>query len=305
MSSNLVTLLGDTLILPGGAGTVSTSEALKFKTIGLYFSAHWCPPCRGFTPKLAKKYAKLQKAGKDFEIVFISSDRNEMAFNHYHDEMPWLALPYVSRDKKRELSERYGVSGIPTLVVLDSDGEVITMEGRRAISSKSYIKDFPWISSSSRFFDSCLGGDTSEVKRWLDKNPGFVKMEAPVDWHAQHVLGEGWQPVVNPPRPTNAAGTVYLIANHPAYGLHLAAANGNIDVVRTLLDADADIDVVDGDGDTPLAWATYCGRKEVIDLLLDAGANPAFSENISKRQYEGIKGDVASLEYLKQKVAQK
>jgi thiol-disulfide isomerase/thioredoxin len=34
--------------------SVSASEALAGKTVVLYFSAHWCPPCRAFTPQLAK-----------------------------------------------------------------------------------------------------------------------------------------------------------------------------------------------------------------------------------------------------------
>ena len=38
----------------GKEGEVSTADWVKpGKVVGLYFSAHWCPPCRGFTPKLA------------------------------------------------------------------------------------------------------------------------------------------------------------------------------------------------------------------------------------------------------------
>ena len=59
------------------SGTVAMSDALAGKTaVGLYFSAHWCPPCRMYTPKLAEQYAKLVAAGKPFEIVFVSSDRD-------------------------------------------------------------------------------------------------------------------------------------------------------------------------------------------------------------------------------------
>lgn len=260
--SNLTELLGDTLVQPGNSGTVATSKTLEGKTVGLYFSAHWCHPCRGFTPVLAERYEALKAAGKDFEIVFVSSDRDEGSFDAYRGEMPWLALPYCNRDKKADLSGKYAVRGIPTLVILDSDGEMITTNGRSAVSADSYVEDFPWITRSEGFFDACLGGDASGVKRWLERDANFVSAEAPEEWHARHVLGMGWQPVVDPPRVVNSSGTVYLQANHPAYGLHLAAANGHADVVRVLLDAGARLELEDGDGDTPLAWATYCGRWE-------------------------------------------
>ena len=72
------------------------------KVVGLYFSAHWCPPCRGFTPKLAEWYRELKEGPlkEKFDIVFVSSDRDEGAFDDYFNEMPWLALPYDRRDLK-------------------------------------------------------------------------------------------------------------------------------------------------------------------------------------------------------------
>lgn len=125
-------------------GETSTDDALKGKTVGIYFSAHWCPPCRGFTPQLAKSYAELTGAGKQFEIVFVSSDKDEPAFNEYFGEMPWLALPFSQRDLKGKLSKKFKVQGIPTLVILDEEGRTITTDGRSALADDPTGANFPW-----------------------------------------------------------------------------------------------------------------------------------------------------------------
>merc|ERR1719456_20944 len=141
--SAFVELLGDELV--GKDGPVPTATALKGKkAVGLYFSAHWCPPCRGFTPELSKAYlANLQAKG--LEIVFVSSDRDEAAFKEYYAEQPWLALPYDKRELKESLSKKFKVRGIPSVVILDpATGEVITTDGRAAISGDPKGLEMPW-----------------------------------------------------------------------------------------------------------------------------------------------------------------
>lgn len=47
--------------------------SLTGKTVFFYFSASWCPPCRGFTPQLIEFYDKYAK-DKNFEVVLIPWD---------------------------------------------------------------------------------------------------------------------------------------------------------------------------------------------------------------------------------------
>jgi len=141
MSGTLATLFGETLLTKDGEKPVA--DVLKGKYVGIYFSAHWCPPCRGFTPQLAASYKDHLKA-KDLEIVFVSSDRDEKAFEEYYAEQPWVALPYGKRDKKESLSKKFKVQGIPTFVILDQDGAVVTTDARGEVSEDPEGKNFPW-----------------------------------------------------------------------------------------------------------------------------------------------------------------
>eukprot|EP00747_Dinoflagellata_sp_TGD_P152731 gnl/TRDRNA2_/TRDRNA2_177334_c1_seq1.p1 gnl/TRDRNA2_/TRDRNA2_177334_c1~~gnl/TRDRNA2_/TRDRNA2_177334_c1_seq1.p1 ORF type:complete len:403 (+),score=120.66 gnl/TRDRNA2_/TRDRNA2_177334_c1_seq1:84-1292(+) len=125
-------------------GEKATEEVLAGKTaVGIYFSAHWCPPCRAFTPKLAQWYTDTLK-GKGMEIVFVSSDKDEDAFNEYYGEQPWVSLPYQNRAAKDALSKKYKVSGIPSFVILGPDGATITTAGREAVSSDPAGDKYPW-----------------------------------------------------------------------------------------------------------------------------------------------------------------
>jgi len=164
----LTNLLGEKL--QSSTGIVDTASALQSKkVVGLYFSAHWCPPCRGFTPKLAEVYKGLKESGKSIEIVFVSSDKDEGSFNEYFAEQPWLALPYAARDKKQALSKKYKVNGIPTLVLLDGEtGSTLTTDGRTTVMEDPKGCNFPW--PAPTLWDS-LGdefmtqdGDTVEVE---------------------------------------------------------------------------------------------------------------------------------------------
>jgi ankyrin repeat protein len=57
-----------------------------------------------------------------------------------------------------------------------------------------------------------------------------------------------------------------------------AAANGEIERVKLLISENADVNVTDSDGMTPLHYAAREGHKEIVELLLAHGADVNISE---------------------------
>lgn len=122
--------LGDIFVDRHGATTKLSDITAAGKHVGLYFSAHWCGPCRHFTPRLIATYEKLTREGKPFEIIFVSSDKNATQFEEYHGEMPWLALPFNDRQRKEKLSQFFGVRGIPSFVMITPELKLLNPNAR-------------------------------------------------------------------------------------------------------------------------------------------------------------------------------
>ena len=109
----------------------ATDDALAGKElIAVYYSAHWCPPCRKFTPELVKFYNENKSKYPKFELIFVSSDKTEEAMQGYMTEtqMPWLALKYGKRGLTALRS--HACSGIPYLVVLDANGNELIAKAK-------------------------------------------------------------------------------------------------------------------------------------------------------------------------------
>ncbi|PWA82633.1 DC1 domain-containing protein [Artemisia annua] len=127
-----VLVSGDLDFVLGKDGANIPVSDLVGKHILLYFSAHWCPPCRAFTPELAKTYHEIKTKHEAFEVIFVSSDRDQASYDEYYSTMSWLSLPFG--DKRIEsLSHLFKVNGIPLLVALGPTGKIITTETRELI----------------------------------------------------------------------------------------------------------------------------------------------------------------------------
>jgi len=119
--------------------TKPVDEALAGKDIVLvYFSAHWCPPCRRFTPLLKNFYQDVSEKG--VELIFVSSDRSKEDMLNYMKEShgDWYAFEHGSKIGQK-LSKTFRVSGIPTLVALKTDGTIIDRNARGSIEKGASI----------------------------------------------------------------------------------------------------------------------------------------------------------------------
>ncbi len=120
------TLKGLETSLTTATGEPPVADRLtKKKYLFIYFSAHWCPPCRKFTPKLVEFYKTNSKNG-DYDLLFISSDKDQAAMDEYmkSTSMPWVGVK-LGNDKAKELKKKYGVRGIPCLVLIDENDQLL------------------------------------------------------------------------------------------------------------------------------------------------------------------------------------
>ena len=156
-------------LLNSAGKEVDSKRVLEGKTVGVYFSASWCGPCRAFTPQLVKFHK--QTAKKDnIEIVFASCDKSSRAMFDYmkKDNMPWYALPFEG-EQSAALKKELKVRGIPTLAVFGPDGRLVTLNGRTDVAVLGAKAASRWKSSD---YKPATPKDASKNKKGSKKSKG-------------------------------------------------------------------------------------------------------------------------------------
>lgn len=97
------------------------------KVVLVDFWATWCGPCIREMPNVRALHEKY--AARGFDIVGVSLDQDLDALAEFNNEhkLPWETL---AGEETQELAKRYGVRGIPTMMLIDKEGKVVAVAHR-------------------------------------------------------------------------------------------------------------------------------------------------------------------------------
>jgi len=104
-----------------GSGDRIDLESLRGSVVLLDFWAHWCAPCRRTVPILNEIHERYQ--GRGLVVLGVNvEDLGPRRLMAAHAELG-AGFPTV-QDATGEVSGAYGVTGLPTLVVIDRQGSI-------------------------------------------------------------------------------------------------------------------------------------------------------------------------------------
>ncbi len=141
-------MIGKPIELDGTSlsGAEFSWPAYKGKVVLVDFWASWCGPCRSEIPNILKQYERFHEQG--FDVVGICLDSNRQAADEYvkTEGLPWLSLFEDDAGWKHPMAVRYEVQSIPTAILIDRDGNVVSIsargeELRRLLEAQFAIQD--------------------------------------------------------------------------------------------------------------------------------------------------------------------
>ncbi|MBC8352117.1 MAG: TlpA family protein disulfide reductase [Planctomycetes bacterium] len=128
--------IGRRLDLPGKQmkieGSTVSGKAFDWKSyrgkvVLVDYWATWCGPCIEELPNVKANYEKYHDKG--FEVVAISLDSNAGPLRRFlaENKIPWVCLFEKDAGVNHPMAQYYGVMQIPSTMLLDRDGKVVSM----------------------------------------------------------------------------------------------------------------------------------------------------------------------------------
>lgn len=135
-------LVGKPLELKGTQldGKKFNLESLKGKVVLVDFWATWCGPCVAEHPNVKKNYAGYKDKG--FEVVGVSLDDDREALDKFikQHKVPWITLHEEDEEARQHTPTYYGIMGIPTVILVDKEGKVVSLDVRGPNLGKALTK---------------------------------------------------------------------------------------------------------------------------------------------------------------------
>mmetsp|Transcript_6747 Transcript_6747/g.6995 ORF Transcript_6747/g.6995 Transcript_6747/m.6995 type:complete len:164 (+) Transcript_6747:11-502(+) len=116
----------------------------NIQLFGLFVTGSWCPPCKEFENILIDFYKEVNNPEKIFEIVHMSSEKNEIEFKASITDIPWAIIKY-NNNVIHHLGSELKVEYIPMLYIISFNGDLITDEGRKDIMDDKTTAFEKWI----------------------------------------------------------------------------------------------------------------------------------------------------------------
>ena len=125
IQSELVTQLAPSFTLSDTEGKEISLSDYMGKIVILDFWATWCGPCKASFPAMKKALNKYEK-GNEVKILFVNSKETaEDKLQAVKDLMEKNNYPFhVLMDNKNEVFESYGVTLLPTKLIIDKAGNI-------------------------------------------------------------------------------------------------------------------------------------------------------------------------------------